>query len=115
MAGQTHRALIERIVVTQDPEDGQWYDVGTIGLEPPLEHIGPEFIAAVIGRNAVGVRLGEVLSDRDHMTFLVRVALFGGDGRHKDIVQQVAERIERLANAPSDAAEMIFEQPFQAH
>ena len=108
-----HKTLLGGITTTSNPDGTGWLHLGTVTVEPPL-HVGPEFVPIILGRDAVGVQLGEVISDDERTIFLARVALIEGyDSRH-DLMHTIVERIGRLANAPLQATNMLLEDPFKA-
>ena len=86
---------------------------GEIMVKPPIRP-GDPFYDAVFGSDPRGVDLDLVKSTREHTLFIAGVR--EGEGRdrkfYEDTIGEVAARIKRIADKPSEATQMLGEKPF---
>ena len=83
-----------------------------IDMQPPIE-VGPAFCDVVLGEDPGGVELRHVFTDTTRTVFLARVAMQSRPiDKVGEIWQELASRIEQLANYPEEAPAMSVEMPF---
>lgn len=88
---------------------GQAATIGQILVRPPFT-VGKEFGRTVVGREATGAQVSEVVSTDDATVLFAEVTTSHQDRSAQ--VHRVAERVQRLLNNPEQALAMMNESPF---
>jgi hypothetical protein len=86
--------------------------VGSIIVKPPIT-IGEFFDTAIRGRDGHGVNFTHVLTTSEVTVFVAGSSLETPEKR-ENAIHTIADRINRLANAPEKVIELIDENPFPA-
>lgn len=84
--------------------------IGSIVVRPPVE-AGAKFADVVLGRERSQVGIEHVVTNPDLSIFIAQSSRGPGEVQKADI-EQIACRILRLANTPSETIEMMDETPF---
>jgi hypothetical protein len=97
-------------VAEQTVRYGNDRSLGSLVVQPPI-HIGEGFNDAVLGREASGVSLREVVTTNE-ATLLVATSSRGGLERRRENIQRIANRIYTVVNGPGNALAMMNQTVF---